>query len=111
MPEFFRLIGESGDSSFRWLQNCDAGHDPREQGIVLGLALAEAMVKEWGGACRVHGGGFAGTILAFLPAARTRAFRERMESVFGPGCLKILRVRSLGSAAAPGYSVPQQGKE
>jgi len=97
MQEFLRLVEESGDSSFRWLQNCHSGRNPREQGIALGLALAEGMVKEWGGACRVHGGGFAGTILVFLPAGRSDEFRERMEPVFGAGSVRVLRVRSRGS--------------
>jgi len=96
MKEFLRLIRESGISSFRWLQNCVSGHAAREQGIPLALALTEGFIGEGDGACRVHGGGFAGTILAFLPAGRADEFRDLMEPAFGSGCVKTLRVRSQG---------------
>jgi galactokinase len=94
---FLRLIEESGNSSFRWLQNCVSNRAVAEQGIPLALALAEGFTGKGEGACRVHGGGFAGTILVFLPQARVDEFRAFMESVFGSGCVKILRVRSQGS--------------
>jgi galactokinase len=96
MREFLRLVGESGNSSFRWLQNCISGHAVAEQGIPLALALTEGFIGKGEGACRVHGGGFAGTILTFLPAVRIDEYRAFMESVFGSGCVKILRVRSQG---------------
>jgi galactokinase len=101
MPEFLRLIRESGDSSYRWLQNVTA-HSWTEQGIPLALALAEEFVRCGTGACRVHGGGFAGTILVFLPHAQVNEFRKLMESAFGSGCVKSLRVRSQGSLAIGG---------
>jgi galactokinase len=97
LTDFLRLIEESGNSSYRWLQNCLVPHTPTEQGIPLALALAERFVKQYGGACRVHGGGFAGTILVFLPHEHTDEFRILMESAFGPGCVKTLRIRSQGS--------------
>lgn len=104
MPGFLRLIEESGASSYRWLQNCINTRDRREQGIPLALALAEGFVRRCGGACRVHGGGFAGTILVFVPEAIAGDFWELMESVFGPGCVKLLRVRSHGSLEIPGLA-------
>ncbi len=94
---FFRLIEESGNSSYRWLQNCIRSSSSTEQGIPLALALAEGFIRRCGGACRVHGGGFAGTILVFLPHAQVAEFRALMESVFGLGCVKTLKVRSRGS--------------
>jgi len=97
MREFLRLVQESGDSSYKWLQNCVAAHPDAQQGIPLALALAEKFIRESGGACRVHGGGFAGTIQGFLPSAALDDFRSMMEAVFGPGCVKVLRVRSEGS--------------
>lgn len=101
MQGFLRLVGESGSSSFRWLQNCFTPHAVREQGIPLALALAEEFIRRYEGACRVHGGGFAGTILVFLPRARVEEFRSLMESVFGSGCVKVLRVRPQGSMEIP----------
>jgi galactokinase len=96
MKGFLELIGESGNSSFRWLQNCISNRAVSEQGIPLALALAEGFIRKGEGACRVHGGGFAGTILVFLLQARVDEFRAFMESVFGSGCVKILMVRSQG---------------
>ncbi len=97
MPRFLRLIEESGSSSYRLLQNCLVPRRPMEQGIPLALALAENFVQAHGGACRVHGGGFAGTILVFLPPARSDGFRTLMESAFGTGCVRCLRIRRRGA--------------
>jgi galactokinase len=102
LDSFLELIGESGASSYKWLQNCVGSTAGTEQGIPLALALAEDFVHRYGGACRVHGGGFAGTILALIPSAHTRDFRGLMESAFGSGCVKTLRIRSLGSLEVPG---------
>jgi galactokinase len=95
--EFLRLIEESGNSSYRWLQNCVAPGVGHEQGIPLALALAEGFLRGCGGACRVHGGGFAGTILAFLPRGELGSFTALMESAFGSGCVRALQVRAQGS--------------
>ncbi len=97
MPAFLRLVEESGQSSFCLLQNCCTGRDSREQGIPLALALSGRCVRTWGGACRVHGGGFAGTVLVFLPIAHGTGFQSLMESVFGAGCVKCLHVRRWGA--------------
>jgi galactokinase len=97
MQGFLRFVRESGSSSFRWLQNCSMPRAVKEQGIPLALALAEEFIGGDEGACRVHGGGFAGTILVFLLRARVEEFRSLMESVFGSGCVKVLRVRAQGS--------------
>lgn len=97
MKAFLQLIMESGSSSYRWLQNCVSARTQTEQGIPLGLALAERFVQKHGGACRVHGGGFAGTILVFLGENHVNRFQILMESAFGPGCTKALRVRPRGS--------------
>ncbi|MBZ5496902.1 MAG: galactokinase [Acidobacteriia bacterium] len=97
MQGFLELIEESGNSSYRWLQNCVSARAGTEQGIPLALALAEGFVRRCGGACRVHGGGFAGTIQVFIPCACADEFRTLMESAFGSGCVKILRVRPQGA--------------
>ena len=64
---FFELISESGNSSWKYLQNCYTNMEPLEQGITLTLALTERFIKtKKSGTCRVHGGGFAGVIMAIL---------------------------------------------
>jgi galactokinase len=95
---FLELIKESGNSSFRWLQNIYSPQNPGEQGVSLALALSEKYisdVKE--GACRVHGGGFAGTIQVFLPSALISEYIEMMESVYGEGSVTVLKIRPIGT--------------
>jgi galactokinase len=95
---FLKLVNASGNSSCRWLQNCVIPNEEREQGILLALALSERYITESGrGACRVHGGGFAGTILTLLPGATTGEYVRLMEHVFRKGCATVLALRSIGS--------------
>ena len=97
---FLRLVTESGRSSLQWLQNCSTTNNVMEQSITLGLALSEHFLKRIGaGACRVHGGGFAGTILVFLPHERVPEYISFMESAFTPGCVKQLRIRPIGTTS------------
>ena len=92
---FLNLINESGDSSFKYLQNIYASSAPNEQGLSLALYLAkQALGGE--GACRVHGGGFAGTIQAFVPEKKLEAFKAEMERVFGKGSCYVLSIRPVG---------------
>ena len=92
---FLSLINESGDSSFKYLQNIYASSAPNEQGLSLALYLAkQALGGE--GACRVHGGGFAGTIQAFVPEKKLEAFKAEMERVFGEGSCYVLSIRPVG---------------
>ena len=93
--EFFRLVTESGLSSFRFLQNVYAPHNPQEQGISLALAVSE----RFGAVCRVHGGGFAGTVQAYVPTETAEAYREAMDGIFGKGACMLLRVRPVGATA------------
>ena len=86
---------QSGDSSFRFLQNLYSNKAPECQGLSLAICVAEQLLKN-GGAVRVHGGGFAGTVQALVPTADYPAFREAMEGVFGPGSCQILRIRPVG---------------
>ncbi len=96
--EFLRLVKESGDSSFKWLQNIYTVKNVNEQSITLALALSEGFIDEIGeGACRVHGGGFAGTIQVFLPRKAVEAYVERLEPVFGKGSVNVLEIRPFGS--------------
>jgi galactokinase len=105
MDGFLKLVNASGNSSCRWLQNCAVRNEEREQGILLALALSEGFISECGrGACRVHGGGFAGTILTLLPGETTGEYVRLMEHVFGKGCATVLALRSVGTMAlSPEY--------
>ncbi len=94
---FLDLVRESGLSSWTLLQN--VYHAPTaesEQPIAIGLA-ASARVLGGRGACRVHGGGFAGTIQAFVPDDLLQAYLTTMESLFGEHAAHPMRIRSLGS--------------
>ena len=92
---FLATVRASGDSSAKYLQNLYSPKAPREQGLLTALALTEDFLgKE--GACRVHGGGFAGTIQAYVPLARLAAYRSLMESAFGSGSVYPLRIRPFG---------------
>jgi galactokinase len=93
---FLATIIDSGRSSFMYLQNVYAPGAAAHQSLAVGLALSEEMLREKGGAWRVHGGGFAGTIQAFVPRPLVQAYQKQMEAVFGPGCCYVLRIRDIG---------------
>ncbi len=96
--KFLELVKASGDSSFKWLQNIYSPANINEQGVTLGLALTEKYVRDTGrGACRVHGGGFAGTIQVFLPVDTIGKFKEIMGAVFGSNSIQELSIRSVGT--------------
>ena len=92
---FLQLVNESGLSSALHLQNTWAASDPRQQAIPIALALGRELL-DGTGAIRVHGGGFAGTIQAFVPAARLDCFRAGIEAVLGAGTCHILHIRPTG---------------
>jgi galactokinase len=99
MQEFVRLARESGDSSIKWLQNVYSTKDVASQGMPLALAMTENFFGETDrGACRVHGGGFAGAILVILPALDTAEYTEYIEKVFGLGSARLFAIRSHGAA-------------
>jgi len=102
---FLKLVNASGNSSCRWLQNCFARGEVHEQGILVALALSEQFIGSGGrGACRVHGGGFAGTILTILPGETAGEYVRLMEHVFGTGCVTVLALRGTGTIAlSPQY--------
>ena len=93
--DFLRLIRESGRSSYMYLQNIYA--DPADQSLSLALCLAEELLRE-DGAWRIHGGGFAGTTLNFVPLDRVPTFVETMERAFGKGACTVLNIRPAGAA-------------
>ncbi len=92
---FKKLIIDSGNSSFEYLQNVYAVCDVKEQSMSLALALAQR-VLEGCGAWRVHGGGFGGTTQNFVPLARLEEFRSTIEQVFGEGSCHVLNIRPCG---------------
>jgi galactokinase len=96
METFLALVRESGDSSSELLQNIYSTKNPAEQGLTLALALTKNFLGPEG-ACRVHGGGFAGTIQAYIPIDKLGEYRSLVESVFGTAALAVLRVRPLGA--------------
>ena len=99
MGQFLDLVNESGASSWELLQNIFSPRDPLRQEIALALVITKEFFREQGyyGACRVHGGGFAGTIQAYIPVTGLGCYRERMDALFGPGAVTVLRIRSLGA--------------
>ena len=93
--DFLRLIIESGRSSYMYLQNVFA--DNRDQSLSLALCLAEEQLSG-NGAWRIHGGGFAGTTLNFVPLGQVEPFVNIMENAFGKDACKVLNIRPVGAA-------------
>lgn len=94
---FLTQIRESGRSSFCYLQNVYAAQNPSEQGLSLALCLTDAFLAQHPGACRVHGGGFAGTIQTFVRNEDADAYCAYMERAFGAGAAMKLRIRPVGA--------------
>ncbi len=92
---FLGMVIESGYSSFMYNQNIYSASNVREQSVAIGLALSE-MVLKGQGAWRVHGGGFAGTIQAFVPDALLPEYIKTLEHVFGKGACLKLSIREKG---------------
>ncbi len=92
---FKATIIESGKSSYMYNQNCFTLSNPDSQPVALALCLTEELLKGKG-AYRVHGGGFAGTIQAFVPVEETENYVSSMKKVFGENSCYILKVRSNG---------------
>jgi galactokinase len=93
--EFLRLVTESGYSSWMLGQNCYSSSNVEEQGLSVALAVSEIILKGKG-AWRVHGGGFAGTIQAFVPNDLLEQYVDQLQSVFGGGSCHRLMIRSTG---------------
>ena len=94
-PRFLALVNASGLSSALHLQNTWSISDPRQQAIPVCLAVGRELL-EGTGAIRVHGGGFAGTIQAFVPNDKLVSFKTGMEALLGPGKCHILHIRPQG---------------
>jgi galactokinase len=92
---YLRIAKESGYSSFMYLQNVYSSRFPNRQAVAVALMTAENILGDQG-ICRVHGGGFAGTIQAFVPTGEVEEFRRRIEAAIGEGCCKVLQIRPDG---------------
>lgn len=93
---YLRLVRASGESSMALLQNIFGAHNPSEQGISLALALS-ARILSGAGAYRVHGGGFAGTIQAYVPAELVSEYRRVMDETFGSNACRVIQIRKAGA--------------
>ncbi len=94
---FLTLVRESGRSSFMYLQNVVPTGATAHQEVAFALALCDELLGERG-AFRVHGGGFAGTVQAFVPEDMLHDFKKKVEAVLGAGSCYVLRIRPLGGA-------------
>jgi galactokinase len=92
---FFELVEQSGTSSAELLQNLYSTGEPQVQPVPLAIMLSKRFLKG-AGAVRVHGGGFAGTIQAFVPTYLAADYAVEMERIFGAGCCYVLTVRPVG---------------
>ena len=95
--EFARLVLESGRASFALCQNVYCATDVRHQGLSVALALSQSILQGSGGAWRMQGGGFAGTIQAYVPGNSLQRYHDEIERVFGTGSCYILRLREQGA--------------
>lgn len=98
---FMMLVKQSGDSSYKYLQNVCVSGRTDEQALALALCITERM----GFVCRVHGGGFAGTIQAYVPYSCCEEYRAAIEKIFGVGSCNELAIRPYGAVAFDGDKV------
>ena len=98
LPAFFDAVKRSGDSSWKLLQNVYARST--EEQMAMGIELSRRFLHG-DGAQRVHGGGFAGTIQAYVPLDRLDDYKKLMEDAFGPGSCTALMVRPEGAVMMP----------
>ena len=95
MDYFLELVKKSGESSANLLQNLYSCSQPTEQALSIGIMLSKRILGEKG-AVRVHGGGFAGTIQAFVPTDKVSEYVSEMNRVYGNGSCYVLKIRSVG---------------
>ena len=93
--EFVKLVKASGDSSFKYLQNVYTNSDIDHQNVSLALAVSDTVLGNEE-VSRVHGGGFAGTIQAFVKNENTKRYQDAMDNIFGGGSCQILKIRKYG---------------
>jgi len=93
---FKEIVKSSGDSSYKYLQNIYAASNIKEQSMSIALAMSEKILQK-NGVCRVHGGGFAGTIQAFVDENFVKTYKEKIEAVFGKDSCLVLQIRKYGT--------------
>ncbi len=93
--KFLKMIKASGDSSYKYLQNVYTNQDVVHQNVSVALAVSDSILGNKG-VCRVHGGGFAGTIQAFVKNDTVKVYKETLDGVFGEGACAVLKVRKYG---------------
>ncbi len=98
---FLRLVSSSGHSSYMYLQNVDTYRNSAYQPVAVALAMA-GYYLDGQGARRVHGGGFAGTIQAFVPLDRVDSFRTGMDALLGQGACRVTSIRGVGGCVIAG---------
>lgn len=96
---FLSLVRQSGDSSYMYLQNVIPAGSIARQDMAVALALCAHYLQERG-AYRVHGGGFAGTVQAFVPLDLLGSFRAGIDGMLGAGACHVLSIRPLGGVEA-----------
>ncbi len=92
---FLKLVKQSGDSSFKYLQNVYTNKDVTTQNVSIALSVSDTVLGP-DEASRVHGGGFAGTIQAFVKKENASRYQEYMDRIFGKGSCEILAIRKYG---------------
>lgn len=97
-PTVLRLLTESGNSSWKWLQNCMSKSNEKDQKVALTLALTELYLEQIkDGCCRVHGGGFAGVILAVIPKVKTDDYVQYISAFVGEENVYPMQIRQTGA--------------
>ena len=92
---FLESVKASGNSSYKFLQNVYSSKDVNQQNVSVALALSETILED-NGVCRVHGGGFAGTIQAFVKNEAVKLYQDYMNQTFGKGACNVLKIRQYG---------------
>ena len=98
LDDYFAGVLVSGRSSFCYLQNVYTTKNVAEQGLSLALCLCDSLLSGQRAAYRVHGGGFAGTVQAYVPEEMVDTFTATMDAAFGEGATSDLRIRPVGAA-------------
>ena len=92
---FLTTVKKSGDSSYKYLQNVYTNHQVDKQNMSIALMLSEMTLGD-NGVARVHGGGFAGTIQAFVKNEAVTEYKNKMDEIFGEGSCNVLKIRKYG---------------
>ena len=95
IPAFLACVRASGNSSYRYVQNVFTTKDVEHQAMSVGLAVSEYVLGD-NGVCRVHGGGFAGTIQAYVKNDYAETYRKAMDALFGEGACMEMKIRPEG---------------